>query len=121
MAGGDTIVVKGYADLEADPKLTGIDADEISRELAELDGGREYLVAWAPDWILDEKPIEPVGKSRHVVSGKIEAETEKAYLIASGRDEAWLPKSVIRRFKASRDARLESPQVGISDFAGGRG
>lgn len=119
MANSDAILVKGYADLISDPKLEDNDPDIIARELQEHGGNDEYMVVWLPDWIVDEKDIEPIGRSEHVASGRVDHETEKAYLLVDGRNEAWLPKSVIHVFRAPPDVEISIPQCGLSDFREG--
>ena len=114
---GDEILVKGYADLISDSKLKGDDSDDVARELQDIGGKDDYLVAWLPDWLADEKDLEPGGRSENVVSGRIEHETEDAYLVQDGRNEAWLPKSVIRVYQAAPDAEISIPQRGLTDYA----
>lgn len=115
----DVTVVKGYTDLISDPKLRGDEPDVVARELQEYGGGDDHLVAWVQDWLFDEKDIEPVGRSDHIVSGRVDAETDKAYLLVDGRVEAWIPKSVIRVFRIAGDVDIEIPQSGLADFAEG--
>ena len=109
---GDEILVKGYADLISDPKLKGDDPDDVARELQDIGGEEDYLVAWLPDWLAEEKDLEPIGRSENVVSGRLEHETEDAYLVQDGRDEAWLPKSVIRVYRLVAGAEISIPQQG---------
>jgi hypothetical protein len=92
----DDVVIKGYADLINDSKLRGDDPDVVGLELRELGGDTDHLVAWLPGWLVDEKDVELVGRSGNVVSGQVDYETEKAYLVVVDGDEIWLPKSVIR-------------------------
>jgi hypothetical protein len=114
---GDEILVKGYADLISDPKLKGDDPDDVARELQDGAGEEDYLVAWLPDWLTEEKGLEPVGRSENVVSGRIDHETENAYLVKDGRDDAWLPKSVIRVYRLAGSAEISIPQQGLTDYA----
>jgi len=117
---GDVVAVKGYADLVSDRKLDGDDPDAVARALQ--NAGEEDLVAWAPDWLVDEKDIEPVSRSENVVSGHCDYETDKAYLVVDGRDEAWLPKSAIRVFTLDEGVdELTIPQSGLTDYATDRG
>jgi hypothetical protein len=115
---GDDVVIKGYADLVSDAKLPGDDPDTVARELQAHGSDDDYLVAWIPDWLVDEKDIETNGRSDNVVSGRVDYETEKAYLLVDG-DEVWLPKSVIRVYRVAGDVDLEIPQHGLTDFADG--
>lgn len=115
----ETIVVEGYPDLAADRKLSLREADAVSIALRTIPAREEYLVAWVEDWVLADKDLDPVESGTQVVSGRIEAETDKAYLLADGRDQAWLPKSVMRVYRAAPDADLAIPQRQVSDFAGG--
>ncbi|AUV81282.1 hypothetical protein C2R22_06060 [Salinigranum rubrum] len=111
-------VVRGYADLASDGSLKGDDPDVIARELGACGGDSATVVAWCPDWILDEKDIETAGRSHNVVAGRVGYETEKALLVATSAGEAWLPKSVIRVFETADGADLDVPQVALSDWAG---
>ncbi len=118
---GDDVVIKGYADLISDPKLPGDDPDIVARELQAHGGDDDYLVAWLPDWLVDEKDVELLGRSDNLVSGRVDYETEKAYLLLADGDEVWLPKSVIRVYRVAGDVDLEIPQHGLADFADGGG
>ena len=60
----DDVVIKGYADLISDSKLRGDDPDVVGRELQELGGDTDYLVAWLPDWLVDEKDVDDDRKER---------------------------------------------------------
>lgn len=111
------VIIKGYADLVSERKLHGDDPDVVARELQDIGSGGKYLVAWLPDWLAEEKELEPVGRSENVVSGRIDHETEDAYLVKDGRDEAWLPKSVIRVYRLAQGAEISIPQRGLTDYA----
>ena len=114
----DDVVIKGYADLISDSKLRGDDPDVVGRELQELGGDTaDHVVAWLPDWLVDEKDVELVGRSDNVVSGQVAGETEKAYLVVVDGDEIWLPKSVIRVFRTTGDVDLEIPLTRLDSFA----
>jgi hypothetical protein len=117
MSSDSPVVAKGYADLVSDPKLEGDDPDDVARELQDVGGEEEYLVAWLPDWLAEEKDLKPVGRSENVVSGRIDHETEDAYLVKSGRDDAWLPKSVIRVYWLAPGVEISIPQRGLTDYA----
>lgn len=111
--------VRGYADLASDGSLRGDDPDTIARELGDVGGDDEYVVAWLPDWLAAEKELSTVGRSDNVVSGRVEHETGKALLVANNDGEAWLPKSVVRVFETADGADLEVPQVALSDWGEG--
>ncbi|WP_147302027.1 hypothetical protein [Haloferax sp. Atlit-4N] len=115
----DPILIKGYADLISDRKLSGDDPDTVARELQANGGDDDYLVAWLPDWLVDEKDVELLGRSDNLVSGRVDHETEKAYLLLADGDEVWLPKSVIRVYRVSGGGDLEIPQHGLTDFTNG--
>jgi len=117
MSSDDPVVVKGYADLASDRNLKGDEPDVVARELQDVGGEEEYLVAWIPDWLAEEKDLEPVGRSENVISGRIDHETEDAYLVKDGRDDAWLPKSVIRLYRLAPEAEISIPQRGVTDYA----
>lgn len=114
-------VVAGYADLLQADDLRPRDADIVARELEEHIDSGEWLVAWAPDWILEEKALVSAKPSRHVISPRIDHETEKAYLLKQGRDEAWVPKSVITVFDIAPGAEISVPQSDLDDYAAGAG
>lgn len=113
------ITVKGYADLASDAKLHDRDPDVVTRELQEHGHKDDWLICWAPEWIFNEKDVDPVDDSTQVLSGRIDAETDKAVLLAIGRDEAWLPTSVIRVYEAEDPSEITVPENGLSDFTGG--
>ena len=118
--GGVEIAVEGYADLVSDRKLAGRDADLVAQELTAYADVEDGIVAWVPEWILDEKDIDTVGRSEHVVSGRVDAETDKAYLVVSGHADAWLPKSVIRVYRLTPGlSEIHVPQRDLGAFAGG--
>lgn len=108
--------IAGYADLVTDTRLDGRDVDVLARELQDRAGDADALVAWLPEWLLAEKDIEPVERSAHIISGRITHETERAYLVRSGRTEAWLPKSFIRVYRCRPGAELSIPQRGLTDY-----
>ena len=123
MASDDVILVKGYADLASDAKLRGDEPDVVARELQEYAGEDDRIVAVLDEWLVDEKDLEGVDRHERVVSGRIEVETDKAYLVAQGRTDDWLPKSCIRVYDAVDGADLTVPQHGLDSFAadgGGR-
>jgi len=113
----DEVVIKGYADLARDSKLRGDDPDAVGLELQDLGGDTDSLVAWLPDWLVDEKDVELVGRSDNVVSGQVAGETEKAFLVVVDGDEIWLPKSVIRVYRTAGDVDLEIPVTRLDSFA----
>lgn len=117
MASDDMILVKGYADLASDVKLQGDEPDVVARKLQEYAGDDGRLVAVLDEWLVDEKDLEGVDRHDRVVSGRIEAETDKAYLVAQGRTDDWLPKSCIRVYDAVDGADLAVPQHGLDSFA----
>lgn len=117
------IVVKGYADLASDAKLRGDEPDVVARQLQEHAGEEDRIVAVLDEWLVDEKDLEGVDRHERVITGRIEAETEKAYCVGQGRTDDWLPKSCIRVYEAAEEADLSVPQHGLESFAkdgGGR-
>ena len=86
MTMSDDVVIKGYSDLISDSNLRGDDPDVVGLELQELGGDTDHLVAWLPGWLVDEKDVEPVGRSDNVVSGQVDCETGKAYLVVVDGD-----------------------------------
>jgi hypothetical protein len=80
----DVIDVKGYADLASEAKLHGRDPDIVACELQKHGHKDDWLICWVPEWIFDEKDVEPVDDSQQILSGRIEAETDKASSSRSG-------------------------------------
>lgn len=113
----DEVVVESFADLASDRDLRGVEPDVVARELQRREGTDDALVAWAPKWLVEEKDIAPVGKSDQVLAGVVDAETEKAVLLACDGAESWLPKSVIKVYRRAEDAEIRLPQVGLREFA----
>lgn len=105
----DEIVAKGYADLISDDQLGVPDADAVARELQDHGDG----------WLVAEKGVATVDPSDNVIGGIVEHETEKAYLVVTGGDEVWLPKSVVTVYRAADGAEFSVPQHGITDFGEG--
>lgn len=121
MSSDDVIVVKGYADLASDAKLRGDEPDVVARELQEHAGDDDRIVCVLDEWLVDEKALEGVDRHDRVISGQIEAATEKAYLIVQGSTDDWLPKSCIRVYDAVDGASLSVPQHGLDSFAANGG
>jgi len=121
MTMSDDVVIKGYSDLISDSNLRGDDPDVVGLKLQELGGDTDHVVAWLPGWLVDEKDVEPVGRSDNVVSGQVDYETEKAYLVVVDGYEIWLPKSVIRVYRTAGDVDLEIPLTRLDRFASNGG
>lgn len=98
--------VSSYGDLVSDDDLTVDAADAIGKALAE----DQQFVCWAPDWLVEEKTLGNIGSGGcpNVVTGSIEHETGKAYLVgdpATG-DEDWFPKSQVIVYTAGPNAEF---------------
>jgi len=109
-------LVESYAQLDEDGDLSQRDADAIATALQSWGGHTHELVLWLPDWLAEEKDLEPVEHSDRVFTGICDHETEKAWCIKKkSRDpDVWVPKSVARAFR--RDAPIRMPR-GLTDFA----
>ena len=94
--------VASYGELIQMPELNVRAADAIAYE---LESGAEF-VAWIPKWLIDSKQIASSDHHAQVVAGDIEAETEKAVLVATRAGETWLPKSQIHAFEHADGAAL---------------
>ena len=99
--------IASYGDLISADELDISAVDAVAHE---LDSGSEF-VAWVPEWLLDEKDIESSVHHQDIVAGEIEHETDAAYLISVGRDEAWLPKSQIHVYTQAEDAEIVVPDT----------
>lgn len=106
------ITVDSYHDLVSDDELDLTAADTLADVLPTSD---DQLAFWLPLWLAGEKPLEPAGQSDEVFVGTPipERETEKAYYIKQGHAGVWVPKSVVRVYRASADAEIVSPQASL--------
>lgn len=112
----DVVEVASYADLVSDDGLELQAADAIARALVQDDAG---AVVWTEAWLAAEKDIAPVDGAGQVFQGSIEAETEKAWLLAVDGAEAWIPKSQARRFRATDGAEIAVPQSELDAYERG--
>lgn len=114
--------IASYGDLATSADLSSRDVDVVAELLLEHGAKDDWLIAWAPKWILEEKQdehgIEPARNSRQILHGRVEHETEKAWLVAIGREEVWLPKSVVAVYELAPDADIRIPQRGLGEFEG---
>lgn len=99
--------ISSYGDLISDAELDVSAVDAVAHE---LDSGSEF-VAWVPDWLLSQKDIESSVHHQDIVAGEIEHESDKAYLVSVGREEAWLPKSQIHVYTQAEDAEIAVPDT----------
>jgi len=102
--------------------LTASDADRICHELDGLDDDR--AVAWLPDWLAAEKPLDTVEAKRRVALVWVVRTTDKAVGVSqvppADRDDdaelVFLPKSQARVFEKGRTGSLATPQSGLGDY-----
>jgi len=89
---------------------------DVQAVVAALDSDHE-VVAWVPDWLLDDKAIEPQTRKANVVVGALEHETDRAWLVSdSNGQDAWLPKSVAVRFeRADGGEEIATPQTRLDE------
>jgi hypothetical protein len=115
----DRVVVHEYNDL-VNEDTAPRDRDTILRELrvGQAGGHDGSIVLHVPEWLLEEKDLSPVDGRTNVVAGRINYETEKAWLVAYDGAEAWLSKSVATEFVPARDADLSSPQQTLDALGG---
>jgi len=105
--------------------LTASDADRICHELDDLDDAR--AVAWVPDWLAEEKPLETVEAKRRVALVWVLRETDKAVGVTQVPPEqrgeeidlVFLPKSQARVFEKGGVESLATPQSGLGDYGVG--
>ncbi|MCU4743432.1 hypothetical protein [Natronoglomus mannanivorans] len=108
---GATITVESYADVAADRHLHDDDPQTVARELNEHGLKPDWIIAWVPGWVLEDKSIGTVDGSAHIISGRVDEEREKAICVVVGRAESWLPKSQIRIYRrVDPDGPLWIPQ-----------
>jgi len=81
-----------------------------------LDSDHE-VVAWVPEWLLEDKAVEPQSRQTNVVVGTLETETDKAWCVSDGEGrEAWLPKSVAVQFeRADGGEEIDTPQTRLDE------
>jgi len=101
------VLAETYADLEA-TDLSSSEADAVAGALRD---SHETVVAVEP-WLADEKDLLGYGRHDRLFAGRVEGESEKAWLLEQpGTDtQAWLPKSVTTLFEAIDNADLRTPQ-----------
>lgn len=124
-----TITVTGYADLKGDQVSTTSEKDAI---LDALDDADDSLRAFrAEAWLWEDKSLETSHRHDTLVYGSIVAETEKAYLVtqlseqyetdeidASDPQTDWVPKSVVRVYKAGEEGiNSTGPQSFLGDYS----
>lgn len=118
--------IDSYGDLAANTDLSGREVDIVAGQLADVDDQPDdWLIAWVPEWLLEEKReedgIQPVAGTETVVAGEQQRETEKAILVECDGGETWLPKSQITIFEPHTDAQIDIPQRGLGEFEHGGG
>ena len=115
----EPVVVHEYDDL-VDAGVPPRDCDTLLSQLRvdRTAQGDDGFVGRVPDWLIEEKDISPVRRRTNVVVGRIDHETEKAWLVVYDGAEAWLPNSVATRFVPGRDADLSSPQQTLDALGG---
>jgi len=113
----NTVTVTDHTDISE--AHDGMTVQDVEAALAALESGWE-VVAFVPDWLLEDKDCVPRDVNSNVVVGHVEHETERAWLVSDheGRD-GWLPKSVAVRFEAGSEAHLTSPQQRLGARWGG--
>lgn len=109
------VAVSSYADLISDDELSVSTADAVAMALT----SDVEFVAWVPEWLAEDKAAIASPHHEQVVAGMVEHETEKAFLISRDDGEEWVPKSAIRRFEATEDAEIQTPQKGFDSFEEG--
>ena len=126
----DPLTVSGYSDLVDVENITETEADTI---LSILDDESDALrVFVADEWLWTDKGLDNNPRAERVVSGRIIAETEKAYLVtqlgtnyndeqidASQPQTDWVPKSVVQVLAADPEAGVQStgPQSFLGEYA----
>lgn len=115
---GDVVEVKTYADVARDPILVHNEPQIVVDELNGNSYGN-WLVAWLPRWLIEDKFLETVGQSNHIISVMVKTETEKAFL-GTDSDE-WLPKSQLRQYRKVYDAPITRPQSALDEFSDSNG
>ena len=108
------VTIETYGDLLSDDDLYLQDSDALADALPTSDG---RLAFWLPQWLAEEKVIEPAGQSDQVFVTEVveDRETEKAYYVRQGNAGGWIPKSVARVYRAPAEADIVSPQASLVD------
>lgn len=111
----DRTQIAEYADLGYRVDLSGPEKDRIIADLNETGGP----VLAMENWLVDEKPITPIEGLWKVYRVSIIGESDKAWRVQTGEEQAWVPKSCSEVFE--RDPAVEeiaTPSSTLADFGG---
>jgi len=91
----DAEVVEEWSDLEAIDALGERERETIARLGSDADCSAPFAAIHVPEWLLEEKEVEPVEGSDTIVYVRIVAASEKALNVERGSIDDWLPKSQV--------------------------
>jgi len=113
----NTVEVSGFDDLRGDRFAPQRCKDRIALILRD---DPDAILFVFEDWLVDEKPLEPASGTNRLFRARVEAETEKAWLLSQADPEEyddidsttprtdWIPKSQVRKYVADPDAEIDT-------------
>lgn len=114
------VIAGGWDAIDAAPEVDGREKHRIATIFT--DQSWEFVV-WLPEWLTDDKEIEPVGGSQQLFVGNVFDHSKKAWLVKqpqyTGQPDSFIPKSQAVIFERPQGTdRIETPQAGLSSFGG---
>jgi hypothetical protein len=88
---------------------------ELGGVVRSLNAGAASVLV-VEDWLVGDTAIESIDGERRIFAGRVERETEKAWLFATGQVENWIPKSQCLLFETETDDEIETPQQTLPAF-----
>ncbi len=82
-----------------------------------LNSGLQHVVH-VPEWLVEKEDLPTVGPDENLMTGRVEDHSEKSISVTTHDTEHYLPKSRVTVFERGSE-RIDSPQQGLTDFAGG--
>ena len=118
------VIVSEWSDIDTAPELSESEKQRVATIVTNQSW--KYIV-WVSTWLLEDedKEIETVEASDHIVVGNIENYSEKAWLIDQPHEDIeqqqFLPKSAVVVFERLTGVEaIDTPQIGLTSFAGDR-
>jgi len=119
-------VVEAWRDIDGHPDLTGQEKDRVAQVFKETEW---EAVIRIPEWLAedDDRELIPLEASDRLYVGNVSDYSEKAWKFTqphtdkgSQRDDGtFLPKSEVVVFERGSSLEIETPQQGLTEYAGG--
>jgi len=108
--------ISEYGDLARRSSLSRREVDAVVRTL----NGSDSPALVVEEWLTDEKAIMPVEGEERVYRVSVLDETAKAWLVATGDETSWVPKSQSTLFELANGVDVVStPATTLSEFGSG--